>query len=454
MRANGPWSPRQAKKARHLQVFAFKLYCGFVALGVNRICRVACVLLVLGCGLGKLGPQAPRAEQFQSLLQQGFELHKQARFVEAIPMLERARSLQPGDYFVNLLLGIDLLRTGKAAKAVPYLNLAAHARPAEEVPEDYLGEAEAALGNYARAAESYQLALAQGHRSEDALEAWAGFALERFHALGERLRESEAGTVVARRLAEAGGKPAEGAVCDKTIPALERTLAVHRPGSAGEASESENIYRLSICYAEEAGKVSSELQNSAQDQAAVHKLRGDVLLRLKADGPGAEAEYRAALAVRAGDPALLERLAEAQWTAGDAEGARQSALAAIAIDPHRREAMRTLSALAMNDREYDEALRWLQQLSLEIPGDPTVQVELAKAQAETGDDAHAAALLGPALAAGYPDEKGALHALLSRVLRKLGRDAEAQKAQAEARRLSDRFQAQAAAPHGGSDAPK
>ena len=170
--------------------------------------------------------------------------------------------------------------------------------------------------------------------------------------------------------------------------------------------------------------------------------------------PGAEAEYRAALAVRAGDPALLERLAEAQWTAGDAEGARQSALAAIAVDPHRREAMRTLSALAMNDREYDEALRWLQQLSLEIPGDPTVQVELAKAQAETGDDAHAAALLGPALAAGYPDEKGALHALLSRVLRKLGRDAEAQKAQAEARRLSDRFQAQAAAPHGGSDAPK
>jgi predicted Zn-dependent protease len=370
-------------------------------------------------------------------------------------MLERARSLQPSDYFVNLLLGIDLLRTGKAAKAVPFLSLAAHVQPAEEVPEDYLGEAEAALGSYSRAAESYQRALENGHRSDDALEAWAGFALERFHDLGERLRASEAGTAVARRLAEAGGKPAEGgAACYRAIPELERTLAVHRPGSAGATPESENIYRLSICYAEEAGKVSSELQNSAKDPAAVHKLRGDVLLRLKADGPGAEAEYRAALAARAGDPALLERLAEAQMTAGDAEGARQSALAAVAVDPHGREAMRTLSALAMNDRDYEEALLWLQQLSMELPGDSSVQVELAKAQAETGDDVHAAALLGRALAAGYPDEKGALHALLSRVLRKLGRDAEAQKAQAEARRLSDHFQAQAGAPHGGSDAPK
>ena len=69
------------------------------------------------------------------------------------------------------------------------------------------------------------------------------------------------------------------------------------------------------------------------------------------------------------------------------------------------------------------------------------RVELAKALAQTGADKEAADLLGPALAAGYPDEKGALHALLARALRKLGREAEAAKAEAEARRLSDAFQA-------------
>ncbi len=49
--------------------------------------------------------------------------------------------------------------------------------------------------------------------------------------------------------------------------------------------------------------------------------------------------------------------------------------------------------------------------------------------------------LAPALDAGYPDEKGALHALKARILRDLGREEEAAKASAEARRLSDAFQA-------------
>jgi len=409
---------------------------------------------MLAWGMGTAGWAQPAGkDQFSTLLQQGFELHKQARFVEAIPVLERARTLQPADYFVNLLLGIDLLRTGKTAAAVTDLNLAAHARPAEELPEDYLGEAEAALGHYADAAQAYERAVERGHGSEDALEAWAGFALERFHALGERLRASEAGTAAARRLAEAGKTSAAGLGCSQSIPALERNLAAQPARSSRADSAVDTSYRLSICYADEAGKAAAELENSAQDLAAVHRLRGDVLLRLKGDAAGAEAEYREALEARIGDPTLLERLAEAQMTAGDGQSARLSAQSALAVDPHQREAMRTLASLDMNNHEFDDALRWLRQLAIETPGDRTVQVELAKALAQTGDDKQAAALLGSALAADYPDEKGALHALLSRALRKLGRDADAQKAEAEARRLSDAFQAQPAAPPGGTDVP-
>jgi hypothetical protein len=40
------------------------------------------------------------------------------------------------------------------------------------------------------------------------------------------------------------------------------------------------------------------------------------------------------------------------------------------------------------------------------------------------------------LRAGYPDSSGATHTLLASVLRKLGQDQEAAKAEAEARRLS------------------
>src|SRR3954451_65619 len=148
------------------------------------------------------GAEAPHAgeEEFQALLQQGFDLHRQARFAEAIPVLERARKLEPQDYFPNLLLGIDLLRTGKAADAIPRLQLAARVKPEEETPEDYLGEAHASLGHYELAANAYRAAMLRGHNSEDSLQAWAGFALERFRQIGESLRASEAGVETVRRL--------------------------------------------------------------------------------------------------------------------------------------------------------------------------------------------------------------------------------------------------------------
>ncbi len=382
--------------------------------------------------------QVSDESQFEALLKQGFELHQQARFAEAIPVLEQAGRLEPNDYFANLLLGIDLLRIGKANEALPRLELAARARPQEETPEDYLGEAHASLGHYAQAVEAYHQALQRSHHSEEALEAWAGFALERFRQIGEGLRASEAGVAVVRRLQQTATKPATALACPDAIAALERRLAAGRTGSNENV---ETAYKLSVCYAVEAGKAAELLQASSHDEAALHRLRGDVELRLKQDAAAAQLEYRKAIALRPGDPALLARLAEAQSAAGDTEAAKQSAQAALGIDPHRTEALRTLAFVAMNNRDYDQALPWLRQLAAAAPDDRTAQVELARALAQTGQSADALKYLAPVLAAGYPDEKGALHALEARALRDLGRDDEAAKASAEARRLSDAFQA-------------
>jgi len=387
--------------------------------------------------------QHPGPDSFKSLLQQGFELHQQARFAEAIPILDQARKLQPEDYFVNLLLGIDLLRTGKAADAVPHLKLAARVKPGEEFPEDYLGEAEATLNQPASAAEAFEQALRRGHNSEQALEAWAGFALERFREIGERLRSSPQGVEVARRLQKAPAAPESApdssADCLASIPLLERKLA-----TTPKHLDAETAYKLSLCYAIVAGAAASQLQTGAEDAAAVHSLRGDVLLRLKGDAAAAKAEYKQALDLHPQDPALLERLAEAQLATGDTEGAHTSAQAARVIDSHRSGALRTLAAIAMSNREYDQALPYLRQLAAESPGDLNVQVELGRALAQTDQSAEALKSLKPALDAGFPDEKGSLHALLARVLRKLGRDDEAAKAEAEARRLSDAYQARGA----------
>lgn len=378
--------------------------------------------------------------EFQSLLKRGFDLHQQARFTEAIPLLVHARRLEPDDYFANLLLGIDLLRTGKATEALPRLELAARVRPDEDTPEEYLGEAQASLGHYAQAAEAYQRAINRGKSSEEALEAWAGFALERFRLIGESLRASSAGVTTIHRLQQTASEPASALACTEPIPTLERRLAAQSATRALSAEKLETAYNLSICYAIEAGNAAASLQANGKDTGILHLLRGDVLLRLKTDATAAEEEYRAAIALRPGDPAPLARLAEAELTAGDTTSARESAQAALAIDPHRRDALHTVAFISMSSREYDQAIPLLRQLVDESPGDRSVQVELGRALAQTGQNDEALRHLGPALAGGYPDEKGALHALEARVLRALGREDEAAKASAEAKRLSDAFQ--------------
>ena len=405
----------------------------------------ACLSLALaamaGSGAQQRGPGAASAEeeQFQALLKQGFGLHQQARFAESIPVLERARNLEPQDYFANLLLGIDLLRTGKAHEAIPRLELAARIKPDEETPEDYLGEAQAGLGHYAEAAKAYQQAKLRGHDSEEALQAWSGFALERFRQIGEGLRASEAGVATVNRLQKAAAMPTRQLLCSQSIPALEREFAALAEST--EAQHLDTAYKLSICYALQAGIAAQRLQANSNDEAAVYRLRGDILLRIKTDAAAAQEEYRKAIALQPRDPALLGRLAEAQAGAGDREGAKQSAQAALAIDPHRRDALRTLAFLATSSRDYEQALPVLRQIAAESPADRTAQVELGRALAQTGNDTEALHYLAPALEAGYPDEKGALHALEARVLRELGRDEDAAKASAQARRLSDAFQA-------------
>jgi tetratricopeptide (TPR) repeat protein len=280
----------------------------------------------------------------------------------------------------------------------------------------------------------------RGHGSEQALVTWAEFSLERFRQISEGLRASSEGVVTVRRLQKAAAQSASTLVCHGSIPALEHSLMEKRPGHASATMQMETAYELSICYALAAGKAASELQSTAEDQAGLHRVRGDVLLRLKGDAKSAEGEYRKAIALQPGDPVLLERLAEAESTKGDADAARRSAMAALAIDPHQREALRTLISLAMSNRDYDQALPWLRRLTTEAPGDLTAQVELGTALAETGNAAEALEHLAPALAAGYPDENGALHGLEARVLRQMGREKEAARAAAESRRLSDAFQ--------------
>ncbi len=217
--------------------------------------------------------------------------------------------------------------------------------------------------------------------------------------------------------------------CVRAIPALERGL---EPGAETAA------FWLELCYASEAEHAADRVGDLG-DQADAHRLRGDILVRIKGDGQSATEEYTKAIDLRPKDPGLSERLAQAYMSVGDMQQAQKAARRALSLDPHRTLALRLLASIAMNEKDYLNALVFLNQMLAIRPDDAWTRVQMGIAYAQTGQPELALHHLQPPLTAGYPDERGALHAVLAGVLRKLGRAQEAQNAAEEATRLSDRF---------------
>lgn len=230
-----------------------------------------------------------------------------------------------------------------------------------------------------------------------------------------------------------GVAAAELGRCADAIPALERGIS--------DSHEVYGSFLLSWCYAQEAGRVIANLQQAQEDDAALaHMVQGDVLLRMQNKNRDAIAEYQAALAAHPDDPELLERLAEAQYEDRQFAPAAETANKALRIDPYRFSAMHTLARIAIEQRGYADAVPYLQKIAAHDPQDASAQVELGNALAQTGNPGEAVQHLKPALAAGYPDEKGSLHAALGAAFRRLGRGPEAAQAFAKARELSEAYQ--------------
>ncbi len=215
--------------------------------------------------------------------------------------------------------------------------------------------------------------------------------------------------------------------CPKAIPLLE--IGLNADMQAGG-------YWLEVCYAKAGARVMARLA-AMGDSFALHELRGDMVLRLANDGGAAELEYEQALRLRPKDPHLLARLADAFARNGDPAQARTAALAALAQDAQESSALHTLATIAMSERDYASAITRLNQLLALDPKDDWTQVQLGVANLQLEHNEEALRYLGPALKAGYPDKKGALHAMLARALRRLGRDQEARQAAAEAAKLAD-----------------
>ncbi len=218
--------------------------------------------------------------------------------------------------------------------------------------------------------------------------------------------------------------------CARAIPALESGLKEGKEAAA---------YWLIVCYGSVVGNAAGQLTAQGKE-LAVHQIHGDILLSMKGDATGAATEYTEALRLEPKNLDLLEKRAQAYMTAGDMDKARQNAQEVLAVDPHRELALQLLARIAMIERDYPQALSVLGKLARMEPEDSWTKVQLGTAYAQTGHPQDAVRCLQPVLAASYPDEKGALHAMLAGQLRKLGREQEAEVAAAEAVKRANAFE--------------
>lgn len=214
--------------------------------------------------------------------------------------------------------------------------------------------------------------------------------------------------------------------CPRAIPLLE---------SGSNADQRAAGFWLKVCYAGEIEQAAGRLR-MMEDQEAIHELNGDVMMQLHGDAKGAQQQYIEALKFRPQDPHLLAKLAEVDLRLGDVAQTRAAAHSALTVDPHQSSALHILAQTAMSERDYAEALVQLKQLLIISPRDNWTQVQLGVSYIQLGHPEEALRHLGPELSAGYPDPKGALHAMLASALHKVGRDVEAKKAATEAARLA------------------
>jgi len=239
--------------------------------GGLRVCMI--LLLVSGSAPG----QEPSAsENFEDLLHRGFELHQRDQYSEALPVLGKAWTLQPHDYFVNLLLGIDLLRTGKTADSIRYLQEAARRSPQDEVAYAYLGEAHAKRQDFAAAALAFAQAVNVAPTSLQATLALVDYSLERFETLAIHLRNSKNGLAAVYRLQATSQRPGDPARRNWLLKSVEQD-----PSSPGAWSELalEDLAANDLAAAEKS--VQRALQAGPEDldawfaQAALAAVRGD-----------------------------------------------------------------------------------------------------------------------------------------------------------------------------------
>jgi len=310
----------------------------------------------------------------------------------AIPELQAAAQLAPGDVEVQGNLGVLLFFSGKLADAIPHLRVAVDKQPDLAKIQGILGIAELHTGNLEDGRKDLEAAFPR--IDDPRFKVQAGLEL-----VGAYVQSSD--------LEAAAGMLAQ-----------LKKVAPDNP---------EVLYASYRTYADLSGESMIALSLAAPDSAQMHQLLAHEETR-EGNTNGAIAQYRRAIEVNPHLPGVHFELAELLSTSQDPaikKQAEQEYRAALADNPRDEKAVCELAEIAMAKGDESDALKRFTTATELQPDDANAKLGLAKLLLEMNKSDQALPLLEASVQ--LEPTNATAHYRLATLYKKLGRTEDAKR---------------------------
>jgi tetratricopeptide (TPR) repeat protein len=353
-------------------------------------------------------------ENPQMLSNVGIMLHMAGKHEEALRPLRKALQHAPGTVPANLFAGLSLVALNRPGEALPYLERARDGDPSGPLPLIGLGKAHSALEHFRDANEYFDRATQIDPRN---LEAWLGVGMTYRH-----LAQSVNGNIGS--LASAAAAQLDEATKQAGKPSTRAEMLDAERQLDRDPKDLTSLVRLArACAAMAVSSLTKAVELSPESYEAHLALAG-AWEETHSTGHAVR-EYEAAIRLRSDDGFVYMRLAFLHWSAGNNEQALPPLEKALKLTPDDPQVNACMGDILVRSGKHGDARPYLEKA---LRGNPELAMaHIAMAQIHTVEN-------HPELAAveirkALPqDRDGSYYYMLSKVLRQLGRDQEAQSA--------------------------
>ncbi len=360
--------------------------------------------------------QRPRAPEALSNL--GVTYHQAGRYRDAVETMTSVIAISPDLYAARLVLGIDLVRLNRPQEAIPHLRIALRIMPSSSEAALGLAAAYVGAGEFQSAADVYEAQTSTAPGNADSL---YGLAI-----CYERMAEA-----ASRRLSNLPGsaKLQKQFLTEFLIDRGEIRLAdeTRREAAALEASEpplqARRVYEEARRLASRSRDAFLRLVDVAPDTWQSELFLADLSRQQRKFTEAIMHYERVDKAIPQSAAAKLG-LATVYWELGQFEESEKYLQQVLKINPRSAQGLFELGNIRVRQHREREAVPLLKSFLAVEPGSLSACADLGRAYYHLGRYEEALVYLKRARTI---DLKGDIHYQIAAILRRLGRDADAEK---------------------------